>query len=584
MSTSNDPRRDLIALFDEMGSILELLGANGFKVNANRKVARVLEDLTGDITAYRDDPKGLQAMDGIGKSSAEKICEFLRTGRMEEYEQLVAEVPDGLLDVLEIPGLGPKTVRAIWEHAGVESIPDLERAIAEGGLDDVPRMGKKTIQNIADSIEFMKKSTDRTPLGTAMPLAEGLVDQLGAHSGVSRIAWAGSLRRGRDTIGDLDILACCEDAASLIELFQSIDGVEKVLLAGDTKCSIRLDRGIQIDLRVVPEAAFGAALMYFTGSKEHNVVLRERAIKAGMRLNEYGLFPDDGDDEPPQARGIAPVASETEESIYAALELPCIPPELREERNTLETVPELITVEDIKAELHAHTTASDGHLSIEELVAVAKARGFHTIAVTDHSRSSVQANGLDEDRLRAHIDAVREVNEHTKGITVLAGSEVDILSDGRLDYDDDLLAALDIVVASPHVALSQDPKKATARLLAAIAHPLVHIIGHPTGRIINRRPGLSPDMDALIAAAVEHDTALEINANPQRLDLRDVHVRAAVEAGCRIAIDTDAHAESHFDFLRYGVITARRGRCTPADCVNSLSAKALHAWLKSKRS
>ncbi|MDG2201232.1 MAG: DNA polymerase/3'-5' exonuclease PolX [Phycisphaerales bacterium] len=583
MSTPPDPRKELVALFDEMGSILELLGANGFKVNASRKVARVLEDMTGDITAYRDDPKGLQALDGIGKSSAQKICQYLQTGEMVEYDQLLEQVPEGLLAVLEIPGLGPKTVRAMWEHAGVESIEDLERAIAESGLDDVPRMGAKTISNITDSIEFMKKSGDRTPLGTALPLAEKIIEHLGARPGVTRIAWAGSLRRGRDTIGDIDILACCEDPPGLIEHFQATKGVEKVLLAGDTKCSIRLERGIQVDLRVVPEPAFGAALMYFTGSKEHNVTLRERAIKAGMRLNEYGLFPDDGEDEPPQARGVQPVAAATEESIYAALNLPMRPPELREDRDDLESVPDLVTVEDIKAELHAHTTASDGHLSLEELVAVAKARGFHTIAVTDHSRSSVQANGLDENRLLAHIDAIHQCNEDTKGITVLAGSEVDILSDGRLDYDDDLLAKLDVVVASPHVALSQDPKKATTRLLAAIAHPLVHIIGHPTGRIINRRPGLSPDIDALVAAAAEHDTALEINANPQRLDLRDVHVRAAVDAGCRIAIDTDAHAESHFDFLRYGVITARRGRCTAADCVNCLPAKALHAWLKSKR-
>ncbi|MAB83223.1 MAG: hypothetical protein CMJ24_07280 [Phycisphaerae bacterium] len=583
MSTSSDPRRELIALFDEMGSILELLGANGFKVNASRKVARVLEDMTGDITRFRDDAKGLQAIDGIGKSSAEKICTYLQTGSMPDFEKLLAQVPEGLLAVLEIPGLGPKTVRAMWEHAGVESVADLEKAIADDGLGDVPRMGPKTIANIADSIEFLKKAGDRTPLGTAWPLAEKIVDHLGSRPGVSRIAFAGSLRRGRDTIGDIDILACCEDAPSLIEHFQSTKGVEKVLLAGDTKCSIRLERGIQVDLRVVAESAFGAALMYFTGSKEHNVRLRERAIKAGMRLNEYGLFTDDGEDEPPQNRGIEPIASETEESIYAALGLPMHPPELREDRDDLESVPELVTIEDIKAELHAHTTASDGHLSLEELVAAAKARGFHTLAVTDHSRSSVQANGLDEKRLLAHIDAIRQVNEDTEGITVLAGSEVDILSDGRLDYDDELLARLDLVVASPHVALTQDPKKATARLLAAIRHPLVHIIGHPTGRIINRRPGLSPDMDTLIEAAVECDTALEINANPQRLDLRDVHVRAAVDAGCRISIDTDAHAESHFDFLRYGVITARRGRCTPADCVNCMPAADLHAWLKSKR-
>lgn len=576
-------REELIEQFEEMAAILEILGANAFRVNANRRVARVLEDMTEDLAGFADDPKGLQSFDGIGKGSAEKICEYLTTGSIEELQELRSQLPEGLLGVLEIPGLGPKTVRALWEHAGIESIPDLEQAIEAGGLDDVPRMGAKTIQNIVDSIEFMKKASDRTPLGTALPLAEKIIDHLQQRPGVSRVAYAGSLRRGRDTIGDIDILACSDDPVGLIEHFHATKGVEKVLVAGETKCSLRLERGIQVDLRVVPDAAFGAALLYFTGSKEHNVTLRERAIKSSLRLNEYGLFPDDGEDTPPQERGVSPVAAETEESIYAALELSMLPPELREERDDLDSVPDLVTIGDIASELHAHTTASDGHLSLQELVSVAKARGFHTIAVTDHSRSSIQANGLSEDRLLAHIDEIRQCDADTKGIRVLAGSEVDILSTGKLDYDDDLLAQLDIVVASPHVALSQDPKKATARLLTAIRHPLVHIIGHPTGRIINRRAGLSPDIHALVEAAVENDTALEINANPQRLDLRDVHVRAAVDAGCRIAINTDAHSESHFDFLRYGVITARRGRLTSEHCVNCLDARTLRRWLESKR-
>ena len=583
MSTSNDPRRDLIALFDEMGSVLELLGANGFKVNANRKVARVLEDLTGDITAYRDDPKGLQAMDGIGKSSAEKICEYLQTGSIADHRKLLEQLPEGMLGLLDVPGLGPKTIRNLWEHAGVESIADLEQAIADDALGDVPRLGKKTIANIADSIAFMKKAGERMPIGRALPLAEKIIEHLTARPGVEQVQYAGSLRRGRDTVGDLDFLATCDDPAGLIEHFQATKGVEKVLLAGDTKCSLRLELGIQVDLRVVPTEVFGAALMYFTGSKEHNVTLRERAIKAGMRLNEYGLFPDDGEDTPPQDRGIAPVAAATEADIYAALEVPFHPPELREDRDELDSVPPLVTVEDIKAELHAHTTASDGHLTLEELVAEAKRRGFHTLAVTDHSRSSVQANGLDEDRLRRHIDAIHEIDAATKGIRVLAGSEVDIHADGSLDYDDALLAELDLVVASPHAALKQDPAKATARLVAAIAHPLVHIIGHPTGRIIGRRAGLSPDLHALIEAALEHDTVLEINANPQRLDLRDTHVRAAVDAGCLLSIDTDAHADTHFDFLRYGVLTARRGRLGPEQCINCWTAKRLHAWVASKR-
>ena len=576
-------REELVILFDEMATAMELLGANGFKVNANRKVARVLEDMTEDLAPLADDPAAVQKFDGIGKSSAEKICEYLQTGAIADHRTLLEQLPEGMLGLLDVPGLGPKTIRNLWEHAGVESIADLEQAIADDALGDVPRLGKKTIANIADSIAFMKKAGERMPIGRALPLAEKIIEHLTARPGVEQVQYAGSLRRGRDTVGDLDFLATCDDPAGLIEHFQATKGVEKVLLAGDTKCSIRLDRGIQIDLRVVPEAAFGAALMYFTGSKEHNVTLRERAIKAGMRLNEYGLFPDDGEDTPPQDRGIEPVAAATEADIYAALEVPFHPPELREDRDELDSVPPLVTVEDIKAELHAHTTASDGHLTLEELVAEAKRRGFHTLAVTDHSRSSVQANGLDEDRLRRHIDAIHEIDAATKGIRVLAGSEVDIHADGSLDYDDALLAELDLVVASPHAALKQDPAKATARLVAAIAHPLVHIIGHPTGRIIGRRAGLSPDLHALIEAALEHDTVLEINANPQRLDLRDTHVRAAVDAGCLLSIDTDAHADTHFDFLRYGVLTARRGRLGPEQCINCWTAKRLHAWVASKR-
>jgi len=324
--------------------------------------------------------------------------------------------------------------------------------------------------------------------------------------------------------------------------------------------------------------------MYFTGSKEHNVLLRERAIRHGLRLNEYGLFPEDGENGTPQSRGVAPTASDTEESIYEALELPYHPPELREERDGIEESPgKLVDVDSIRAELHSHTDASDGVLSIRSLALEAKARGLHTIAVTDHSRSSVQANGLSEKRLLAHIDAIHEVDSELKGIRVLAGSEVDILADGSLDYDDELLAKLDLVVASPHVALRQDPAKATRRLLQAIRHPLVHIIGHPTGRIINRREGLSPDMPKLVEAARECDTALEINANPLRLDLRDTHVRLAVDAGCLISIDTDAHRAEDFDLLRYGVLTARRGRLGPDQCVNAWTAKKLHAWLESKR-
>jgi DNA polymerase (family X) len=338
----------------------------------------------------------------------------------------------------------------------------------------------------------------------------------------------------------------------------------------------------QVDLRVLPRESWGAAMMYFTGSKEHNVRLRERALKLGYTLNEYGLYPLDGSDEPPHKRGLTPVAGATEHDVFKALGVPWVPPEMREDSGelALEAMPPLIELGDIKAELHAHTTASDGELSIEELAARAKERGFHTLAITDHSRSSAIANGLSIDRLMLHIEAVRKADEKIKGITLLAGSEVDILADGTLDYPDTVLSELDVVVASAHTALSQEPEAATKRLLKAVKHPMVHILGHPTGRLVLRRTGLSPDMGAIISAAIEHDTALEINAHWMRLDLRDVHVRQAVKAGALIAIDCDVHEAGDYDNLRFGVQTGRRGWLTATQCINTWPAKKLHEWLK----
>ncbi len=566
--------QELAGLFHEMATLLELTGANQFRINAHSKVAGVLEDLPQDI----GDIENPSSIAGIGKSSAAKIAEYLETGRIAAHDALLKEIPDGLLDVMAVPGLGPKTVRMFWQDGGITDITSLKEAIGDGSLELLPRMGAKSVGNIADSIAFMEKSSGRVRLGEALPLAESIEGLLGTFS--THVAHAGSLRRGRDTVGDIDLLAV-GDPNELAESFCTMPGVTKVLARGDTKCSVRLERGVQVDLRIVEEDAFGAAMLYFTGSKDHNVQLRERAQSQSLRLNEYGLFPDDGGDGPPQDRGVAAVAARTEEEIYTHLGLPWQPPEVREGRAemALASTLDLIEIGDIKCDLHCHTTASDGQMSITELAAEAKRRGYHTVAVTDHSKSSAQAGGLDEDRLARHIDAIREVDAATDGIRVLAGSEVDILADGRLDYDDDVLATLDIVVASPHVALKQPPDKATKRLLRAIEHPFVHIIGHPTGRLINARPGLEPDMPTLVAAAVEHGTALEVNANSWRLDLRDTHVRAAVEGGAWIAIDTDAHAPIDFDQLRYGIMTARRGWLTSSGCINCMSAADLTTWL-----
>ncbi len=579
---------DIGSIFEEMATLLELTGANGFRVNAHTKVARVVEGLSSDLAEVARGEKALtelQKIDGIGKSSAEKIVAFVATGTVPELEDLRSEVPHGLRTVMQVPGLGPKTVRRFWQEASVESLTDLEAALDDGRLEALPRMGRKTLDNIRASIDFMKSAGDRRRLGDAMPLAERVVAVMEAVPGMRRVAWAGSLRRGQETIGDVDILVSTDDPEAASTAFREQPGVSRVLVAGETKSSVRLEEGIQVDLRVVPEEVWGATLMYFTGSKDHNVALRERAIARGLRLNEYGLFPEDDEATPPQQRGIAPVAASTEAEIYEALELPWIPPELRVDRDEFDRpIPgDLVTVEAIRAELHSHTTASDGKLSIDELAAAAMAGGREILAITDHSRSSAQANGLDVDRLRRHADAIREADARIDGIRLLAGSEVDIHADGSLDYEDDILAMLDVVVASPHASLRQEPAVATARLCAAARHPLVSIIGHPTGRIIGSRKGLEPDIEAVIAAAIEGGTALEINSNPLRLDLRDIHVRAAVEAGCLISINTDAHRAEHLEFIRYGVLTGRRGRLEAEGCINTWAPDRLLAWLARNR-
>jgi DNA polymerase (family 10) len=573
-------QRDLSAVFELLAAMMEISGANAFRINATRKVARVLDDFEGDLRGAASVKGGLEALDGIGKSSAERIREWYEHGTIADLETLRSEIPPGLIGLLKVSGLGPKTVGLLWREADVVDRATLREAINDGRLASLPRMGAKTIANISDSLDFVEKAAERTSIGQALPLAESIIASLSAVQGVGQIEFAGSLRRGRETIGDIDILATAANPTSLVAALTERNDVTKVLASGETKASVRLDIGIQVDLRIVQPAEFGAALLYFTGSKEHNVHLRHVAQTRSLRLNEYGLFPDNGEEGTPQSRGVKPIAAKTEAEIYAALELPWHPPELREERDIIDTTPPtLLEVADIGCDLHSHTRASDGHLTIREMAEEAIRRGFHTLAITDHSKSSVQANGLKEDRLRKHIAAIHAVDAEMPDIRLLAGSEVDIHADGSLDYDDELLAELDIVVASPHAALKQSPEDATARLIAAVSHPHVHILGHPTGRMIGRRPGLEPDMQALVAAAAANGTALEINANPRRLDLCDRHVRLALEAGATIAINTDAHAAEHFDFLRYGVLTGRRGRLTAADCINAWPQAKLLAWL-----
>jgi DNA polymerase (family 10) len=604
----------------DLAKLLELTGADKFRVLAHQKAARVVEATTTDLLPIAQDAKALTAIEGIGPRMADKIGELARTGKMAELEELRATVPAGLMRVMEVPGLGPKTVRMLWQEANVTDLAGLRRVIEDGSILNLPRMGEKAVEKIKAALTMLAESAGRLPLGLAMPVAERVAEAMRCVPGVSRAQFAGSLRRGKETIGDLDVLVATTDPAAAAEAFCTLPGVRQTIVRGETKCSVRMSVGadlgrwaalagdaakdgaaesasadasageapgstIQVDLKVVPDASWGAALMYFTGSKEHNVKLRERAQRMGMTLNEYGLFKDDGGGPRPQERASRPLAGRTEEEVFGALGLAFAEPELREDRGEVAekgaALPRLIRVEDCKAELHAHTTASDGTMTIAQLAALFAGRGFHTLAVTDHSQSSAIAGGLKPAALRAHVKAVKAAAKDAP-LTLLTGSEVDILADGRLDYTDDLLAELDVVVASPHAGLSQDSATATERLVRAVSHPLVHVLGHPTGRLIQRRRGLEPDMNAVFKAAAANKVALEINAHWMRLDLRDTHVKAALEAGCLISINCDTHAPEDAENLRYGVLTGRRGWLTPERCVNCWPPEKLRAWLKAK--
>ncbi len=581
----------LSRVFQQMADVLEVLGANRFKVIAFQKAARVLGELTDDVAGM--DSKQLRAIEGIGKGMADRIEEFVQTGGLPEAIELFDKVPAGVVKMLDIPGLGPKTVSILWRDAGLNDMAQLTAALETGELEALPGFGKKKIENIKKNLAFAVQAGKRAKLGQAMPLALWFVEQLKQLKQVKQIQYAGSLRRGKETIGDLDLLVAAneKDAGAIMDAFVGLDLVADVIAKGETKSSIRTNEEsgeIQVDLRVVPAASYGAALMYFTGSKEHNVKLRERAISMGMKLNEWGLTKSDSDKV---------VAGKTEQDVFKALKLSWVPPELREDRGEVAMAesshkagdaiagPLLIELSDIRAELHTHTTASDGTWSIEELATAAAERGFHTVAITDHSKGQVQANGLSNERLEKHIAEIRKVAAKLKDtITVLAGSEVDILVDGKLDYPDSLLKELDVVVASPHAALSQEPAKCTKRFLKAMENPYVTIMGHPTGRLVGRREGLSPDMPALFKAAAERGVAMEINANHWRLDLRDTHAKAAIAAGVKLAINTDAHGPADMDQLQYGILTARRAGATKKDVVNCMTKPSLAKWLKSTRS
>lgn len=568
---------DVAQLFEEVANLLEIQGADGFRVNSYRRIARTVSELTRDLHEIAAEG-GLAQLPGIGKSSAEKIAELLRTGRLSLREELAAVVPPTLLELLRIPTVGPKKVALLWKERGITKLAELKAALAAGALAGLKGFGDKSIAQIAHGIEFLEGSAGRVRLGDAWGLAERLRAEVAHLPGVDRVEWAGSLRRGRETVGDLDLLCVAEDGAAVVAAFVELPGAVETLAAGDTKGSARFElRGgqVQVDLRVVSARSFGAAWQYFTGSKEHNVRLRELAVRRGWSLNEYGL-----------TKGERVIASETEEEIYAALGLPWIPPELREDRGELaaEGVPaHLLRVEDIRGDLHLHTTASDGRNTITEMIMAAQTRGYEYLCITDHSRSSVIANGLSAERLRAHIADVRAAARSAQGIRVWIGSEVDILADGKLDYPDELLAELDFVVASVHAGMGQDAAANTRRVLGAIHNPYVHCIGHLTGRLIHEREAMPLDVEAICRAAAATGTALEINASYLRLDLKDQHARRAHELGVTIAINTDAHEVGQYDQMRYGVTTARRAGLERGDVLNTRPAADIMAFVSAKR-
>jgi DNA polymerase (family 10) len=517
---------------------------------------------------------------GIGKSSLAKIEEFVKTGTITAHRELLKEIPSTLLELLDIPGVGPKGVKAVYEKLKVETVAELKRAIEDGSVAALPGFGEKKAAAIARGIEFREKSTGRIRLDQALSAAHLVTEFLATQTGIWTIQPAGSLRRRAETIGDVDILITADHGKQIIEAFTSASFVQEVLASGPTKGSAIIETAtvpVHVDVRVVPQDTFGAAAQYFTGSKQHNVRLREIAVKQKLKLNEYGLF-----------KGDKIVAGSVEEGIYQKLGLDYIEPVLREDRGEVEAarshaLPKLIRPEDIRGDLHVHTNASDGNCDISELADAAKRMGYKYICVTDHSRSSAIANGLSARQLARQIEQIRKLNEKLKGMTILAGSEVDILGDGSLDFDDKLLAELDFAIASTHSGLGGSPEKVTARTLKAMDNPYISCVAHPTGRLIGQREAMDIDIAAVVEHAAQTHTALEVNANPWRLDLKDIHCKMAVEAGVKLVLGTDAHSVDGLSLMGFGVATAARGWATKADVLNTLPAAGIKSWAANKR-
>jgi DNA polymerase (family 10) len=569
--------QEIANVFTQIGDMMDILGENRFKVLAYRRAAENILNLGQDIRAYWQ-AGTLQEIPGIGPAIADKIDELLTTGRLEFYERLQDQVPAGVVSLLQIPDVGPKTAKLLWEELGLQSVAEVEAAARSGQLQALPGLGAKSEARILAGIQALHRRSDRIPLGTAWPVATFLLEGLKDNCPeVQAATVAGSLRRMRSTIGDIDLLASSAAPAAVMRAFAALPPVAEVLLSGQTKTTVRLHNGLQVDLRVIEPHHWGAALQYFTGSQAHNIRIREIAQKQELSLNEYG-FKD---------RSSGEIFCPEEAEVYEKLGLPWIEPELREDRGEVQAaleggLPGLVSWDDILGDLHAHTDWSDGAGTLEEMAEAARAKGYQYLVISDHTQSLGIANGLTPERLRAQRAEMDALNDQWADFCLLQGCELEIKADGSLDFSDDVLAELDFVVASVHTSLRQDREQITQRVMNALHNPYVDVIGHPSGRILGQREASAVDLDAVIEAAAETGTAIEVNSIPNRLDLDDVHVRRALNLGVKIAINSDAHHPGGLDSLPYGLATARRGWAVSPAVLNTLTLDELHAWRQAR--
>jgi DNA polymerase (family X) len=569
---------EIAARLERLADLLELSGANAFRVRAYRTAAETILAHPGSVADVGE--AELLALKGIGKDLARAVRDLVTTGRIPQLEELERSVPVGLLEVMRLPGVGPKRAAALWQGLGIRGLDDVEREAKAGRLAGLAGFGAKTQAKILAGIDRVRAHAARLRLVDAEAIVLPLLSSLRAVPGVRRVEGAGSFRRGRETVGDLDLLAAADDGEALMRALRDDRRVEEVLGSGATKTSVRLHGGLQVDLRVVEEEAFGAAWLYFTGSKAHNVELRARAAERGQRLSEYGLF-----DVDERGEAVTRLAGRSEEEVYDALDLPWLPPELREGRGELAAalagrLPDLLTLDEIVGDLHMHTTWSDGVDTVEAMADACRRRGYRYLAITDHSQALRMTGGLDAEKLARQHEALDALVAADPGITILRGLEVDIRRNGTLDLDDDALERLDLVIVSVHSHFDLPQAEQTARIVRAVSHPRVHLLAHPTGRVLGRRDGYAVDLAEVVSAAAAHGVAVELNAAPQRLDLGDVALMEAVAAGCRVAINTDAHAVAGLDDMRFGVVTARRAWLGRDQVVNAWSLERLRGFLR----